>query len=153
MLRTYEALYIIRPEVSDDDVQTISKDVESMVTAAGGVIVRSEIWGKRRLAYEVQKCVEGNYVLLRFEGEPEFVARLENYYRLTDSIIRYLVVHFDEKTLRLEASQKKRKEAEIRHEGSSDRPDRRDRDDDDDDEPRRGRRYSRRDDDDRDDDE
>jgi small subunit ribosomal protein S6 len=153
-LRTYEALYIIRPDVQDDEVQTIAKDVESMVTAAGGVIVRSEIWGKRRLAYEVQKCSEGNYVLLRFEAEPEFVARLENYFRLTDSIIRYLVVHFDEKTLRLEASQKKRKEAEIRHEGGSDRPgDRRDRDDDDDDEPRRGRRYSRRDDDDRDDDE
>ena len=151
-LRTYEALYIVRPDVADDEVQTLAKSVESMVTDSGGAIVRSEIWGKRRLAYEVQKCAEGNYILLRFEALAPFVGKLENYFRLTDSIIRYLVVHFDEQTLRLEASQKKRKEAEIRNEGVTGRPGREDRDDDDD-EPRRGRRYSRRDDDDMDDDE
>jgi small subunit ribosomal protein S6 len=114
VLRTYEALYIVRPDVRDDDVQTIAKEVETLVTENGGAIVRSEIWGRRKLAYEVQKFSEGYYVLLRFEAGPPFVARLENHFRLTDSIIRYLVVHFDEKMLRLEASQKKRREAEIR---------------------------------------
>ena len=113
-MRTYEALYIVRPEVADDEVQTIAKEVESLVTANGGAIVRSEIWGKRRLAYEVQKCQEGYYILLRYTSMPNLVARLENHFRLTDSIIRYLVVHFDERTLRLEAQQKKRKEAEVR---------------------------------------
>ena len=113
-MRTYEALYIVRPDVADDDVQTIAKEVESLVSDNGGAVVRSEIWGKRKLAYEVQKCSEGNYVLMRFTAPPPFVARLENHFRLMDAIIRYLVVHFDEKTLRLETSQKKRKEAEIR---------------------------------------
>jgi len=113
-LRTYEALYIVRPDVRDDDVQTIAKEVETLLTENGGAIVRSEIWGKRKLAYEVQKCSEGYYILLRFEASPSFVARLENHFRLTDAIIRYLVVHFDERMLRLEASQKKRREAEIR---------------------------------------
>lgn len=113
-LRTYEALYIVRSDLQDDEVQTVAKEVEALVTSNGGAIVRSEIWGKRRLAYEVQKCTEGYYVLLRFTAAPAFVARLENHFRLTDAIIRYLVVHFDERTLRLEASQKKRKEAEIR---------------------------------------
>ena len=113
-MRTYEALYIVRPDVRDDDVQTIAKEVETLVTENGGAIVRSEIWGKRKLAYEVQKCSEGYYILLRFDAGPSFVARLENHFRLTDAIIRYLVVHFDERLLRLEASQKKRREAEIR---------------------------------------
>jgi len=145
VLKTYEALYIARPDVPDDGIQTIAKEVENMVTANGGAIVRSEIWGKRRLAYEVQKCTEGNYVLLRFESPASFVARLENHFRLTDAIIRYLVVHFDEKTLRLEALQKQRKEAEIRNSaGAAARSD--DDDEEDSDRPRRPRRY--RDDDD-----
>jgi small subunit ribosomal protein S6 len=145
VLKTYEALYIARPDVPDDEIQTIAKEVENMITANGGAIVRSEIWGKRRLAYEVQKCTEGNYALIRFESPANFVAGLENHFRLTDAIIRYLVVHFDEKTLRLEALQKQRKEAEIRNSaGVSTRSD--DDDEEDNDRPRRPRRY--RDDDD-----
>ena len=140
-MRTYEALYIVRPDVRDDDVQTIAKDVETLVTQNGGAIVRSETWGKRKLAYEVQKCSEGYYILLRFESAPPFVARLENHFRLTDAIIRYLVVLFDEKTLRLEAAQKQRKEAEIRASALAPPPTE---DDDDDDAPRGRRRGSRR---------
>jgi small subunit ribosomal protein S6 len=141
VLRTYEALYIVRPDVRDDDVQTIAKEVEALVTDNGGAIVRSEIWGKRKLAYEVQRFSEGYYILLRFEASPSFVARLENHFRLTDSIIRYLTVHFDEKMLRLEASQKKRREAEIRAGSLATAPT----DDDDEGSPReRPRRGSRR---------
>jgi small subunit ribosomal protein S6 len=145
-LRTYEALYIVRPDVTDDEVQTVAKEVETMVTDNGGAIVRSEIWGKRRLAYEVQKFSEGCYILVRFTAAPVFVARLENHFRLTDAIIRYLVVHFDENMLNLEALQKKRKEAEIRNSIAA-TP--RDEDDDDDrPSPRRGRRFNDDDDDD-----
>ena len=147
-MRTYEALYVVRPDLADDEIQTIAKEVESLITANGGAIVRSEIWGKRRLAYEVHKFTEGCYILVRLEALPAFVTRLENHFRLTDAIIRYLVVHFDERMLRLEISQKERKEAEI-HAGPPVRR-RRDDDEDDDDEAPRGRR--RRDDDDDDDD-
>ena len=113
-LRTYEALYIVRPDLEDEEVETVSKAVESLVTEQGGAILQSEIWGKRRLAYNVEKFVEGRYVLLRFEADATFVARLKEYFRLADAVIRHLVTHFDEKTLRLEASQKERKEAELR---------------------------------------
>ncbi len=145
-MRTYEALYIVRPDLADDEVQTVAKEVETLITDNGGAIVRSEIWGKRRLAYEVQKFSEGCYALVRYTAVPTFVARLENHFRLTDAIIRYLVVHFDENMLNLEARQKKRKEAEIRNSAAA-TP----RDDDDDDDrpaPRRGRRYDDDDDDD-----
>ncbi|MCX5772366.1 MAG: 30S ribosomal protein S6 [Candidatus Hydrogenedentes bacterium] len=112
-MRTYESLYILRPDLQEEEVEALAKDVESQITGDGGTIVRSETWGKRRLAYEVQKCSEGYYILVRFMATPVFVARLENYFRLTDAVIRYLMLHFDERTLRLEARQKKRKEAEL----------------------------------------
>ncbi len=146
-MRTYEALYIVKPDKNDDEIQTIAKDVESLVTTNGGTIVRSEIWGKRKLAYEVKKQTEGVYVLLRFESPPDFVTRLENHFRLSDDVIRDLVVYFDPQTLRLEEEQKQRVEAEIRNSaGNRDR----DRDDDDDDDrrPPRGRRRDRDDDED-----
>lgn len=113
-MRTYEALYIVRPDLGDEEIQTIAKEVESLVTADGGAIVRSEIWGKRKLAYDVKKFSDGCYALLRFAGSAACVAKLERYFRLSESVIRSLVVYFDEKTLALEAEQKRRKEEEIR---------------------------------------
>ena len=113
-MRTYEALYIISTSIDDDGIQTIVSDVESLVTKQGGTIVRSENWGRRKMAYEVKKQSEGNYVLLRFQANPEFIARLESHFKLIEAIIRYIVVHFDEHTLQLEAEQQRRREEEIR---------------------------------------
>ena len=113
-MRTYEALYIVRPDLDDETIQTVAKDTESLVLNHGGAIVRSEIWGKRRLAYQVKKFTDGCYMLLRFKAKADLVARLENYFRLAESVIRYLVVHFDEQMLRLEAEQQQRQEEQLR---------------------------------------
>jgi small subunit ribosomal protein S6 len=123
-LRTYEALYIVKPDLTDDEIQTVAKEVDKLVTDNGGAIVRSEIWGKRKLAYKVKHCTEGCYVLLRFQAEADFVARLEGYFRLSDHIIRFLVVYFDERTLRLEEEQIRRNEADIRSGANRGGPDR-----------------------------
>lgn len=152
-LRTYEALFIVSPELEDDAIQTAAAQVEKLVTDNGGTTVRLDIWGKRRLAYPVKKHNEGCYVLFRFTAEPAVLPKLETLFKLSDTIIRHLVVHFDEQTLKLEAEQLQRKEEEIRQGGE-----RRGEDDDDDDRPRRRmdrddrRGRSRRDDDDDDDD-
>lgn len=138
-MRTYEALYIVKPDLKDDEIQTVAKDVENMITSSGGAIVRSETWGKRKMAYEVDKYTEGVYVLLRFQSQADFVGKLANHFRLTESVIRDLIVYFDDKTLRLEEEQKRRAEAELR--ASAARSAERDEDDDDDDHrPQRGRR-------------
>lgn len=113
-MRTYETLYIVRSELDDDAIQTVAKEVETLITENDGAIVRSEIWGKRRLAYEVQDCTEGCYILLRFQAEPVFIPKLENHFRLTESIIRYLVKNFSEQELRLEILQQTRNEEELR---------------------------------------
>jgi len=145
-LRTYEALYIVMPDVEDDGIQTVDKAVQSLITESGGSIVRSEIWGKRKLAYTVKKQTEGTYILVRFDAEPDFIAKLEQWYRLSEAVLRYQVVHFDEHTLRIEAEQQRRREEDLRNSAAS--ASRRD-DDDEDDGPRRPRR--RYDDDDEDD--
>ncbi|HOZ45915.1 MAG TPA: 30S ribosomal protein S6 [Candidatus Hydrogenedentes bacterium] len=113
-MRTYEALYIVRPDIEDGEIQTVAKGVETLITTNGGAIVRSEIWGKRRLAYEVKKYTEGCYILVRFTAEPSFVSRLEYHFRLSEAVIRHLITYFDEKTLKLEAEQMRRREEEMR---------------------------------------
>lgn len=124
-MRTYEALYIIQPEAGDDEIQTIDEGVKKLITDNGGSVVRSEIWGKRRLAYEVKGFNDGVYVLVRYQATPEIIQKLETHFRLADAIIRHLVVNFDEKTLRLEDEQQKRNEAQRAHidRDSSDRDD------------------------------
>lgn len=133
-MRTYEALYIIRPELAEDAIQTMVEGVDKLIAEEGGTIVRSEILGKRRLAYPVKKCTEGVYVLVRFDSESAAVDALERYYRLAEDVIRYLVILFEEKTKRLEEEQQRRTQAQLearatsgprrRDEGSDDRDDR-----------------------------
>ena len=143
-MRTYEALYIVSPELEDDAIQTIDNDVQAIVTNNGGTIVRSEIWGKRKLAYTVKNFTEGNYILFRYEAEQEVLPKLEAYFKLSEAVIRSLTLHLDAHTLRLEAEQQEKKEAELANapEGGDRDDDRRPRryDDDDDDRPRRPRR-------------
>lgn len=159
VLRTYEALYIVTPELEDDDIRAVSQEVEALVTQNGGEIVRSEIWGKRKLAYMVKKHAEGAYILLRFTANADFITRLEGYFRLSEQVIRYVVVCFDERTLRLEAEQQRQREEELRAGSAAHGRGRRgdDDDEDDDDEPlpvgaRRPSRFRDDDDDDDDDD-
>lgn len=129
-MRTYEALYIITPELDDNAIQTVVADVEQLITGSGGAIVRSDVWGKRKLAYTIQKHTEGVYVVLRFTADPDSIKRLEQQLKLTESIIRYMVLYLDEKTLKLETEQQRRYEEELRL--SSERRSRREDDDDDD---------------------
>lgn len=155
-MRTYEALYIINPELDDNAIQTITTDVEQLITSNGGSIVRSDVWGKRKLAYTIQKHTEGVYVILRFQANPEFTHRLEQHFKLLETVIRYMVLYLDAKTLKLEEQQQRQYEEDLRQ--SAARHSHSDDDDDDDDEQeggfkRRGRDSISRDDDDDDDDE
>lgn len=147
LLRTYEALYIANPEMEEADIQAVAETVEKLVTDNGGAIVRSEIWGKRKLAYVVKKFTEGHYILLRFDAEPDLIKKLEAHFRLSESIFRFLIVHLDAHTLRLEAEQLRRNQEQLeasrrREEERAANGGRRDDDDDDDDDDDRPRRRS-----------
>lgn len=147
-MRTYEALYIISPELDDSAIQTVVADVEKFITSSNGTIVRSDVWGKRKLAYTIRKHTEGVYVVLRFLASPDSIKRLEQQLKLTEAVIRYMVLYLDDKTLKLEQEQARRYEEELRL--STERRNRREDDDDDDDDEddsdsrRRGRDFGSR---------
>lgn len=151
-MRTYEALYIIHPDMDDNTIQTITTDVEQLITNNGGSIVRSDVWGKRKLAYMIDKQTEGVYVVLRFQANPEFIHRLEQHFKLLETVIRYMVLYLDAKTLKLEEQQQRQYEEDLRQ--SAARRSQSDDDDDDDEEDgyKRRAQASRRNDDDDDDD-
>lgn len=129
-MRTYEALYIIQPDAAEDEVQTIVDGVESLVAEDGGSIVRLDVWGKRRLAYNVKGFQEGIYVLTRIESDVTSPKKLDDHFKLNESVIRSLLVHIDEKTLRLEIEQARRNKAALESRNAPGPGDRGDRDDD-----------------------
>ena len=150
-MRTYEALYIVAPDMDDDAIQAVAQGVEDLITSNGGTIARSEHWGRRKLAYEVKKHGEGYYVLLRFDAEPGVVKKLDNMFKLSESVIRFLILSLDARTLKLEAQQQRQREQEAEAAATRSREAGGDDDEDDDFDyagAGRGRRRGRSDDDD-----
>jgi small subunit ribosomal protein S6 len=96
-LRDYEILYIVRADLDDDKVQDIIKRVNTLIEKAGGSVERTNVWGKRKLAYEVKHQKEGSYVLQDFQIGPDRVPELEAALKITEEVLRHLVVRKPEK--------------------------------------------------------
>jgi len=101
-MRIYEELFIAKPDVADEDVDQFVEQLRTHLTAAGATVDKIEKWGKRRLAYKVDKYREGTYVLLQFSAGPETVKELERRLRVSDLVIKFLTVRIDETLKRLE---------------------------------------------------
>jgi small subunit ribosomal protein S6 len=92
-MELYETIFIIQPELSEEEAEGHIKRVESLITRLGGELLKTERWGKKRLAYEINKQRYGYYVLLRFRGNATLLPELERHYRLTEGIIRSMVIN------------------------------------------------------------
>ena len=91
-MRAYELMVILNPEVEDRAVEpSLSKFLES-VTNAGGTIDNLDIWGRRRLAYEIQKKSEGIYAVVNFTASPETAAELDRVLNLNESVMRTKII-------------------------------------------------------------
>ncbi|MGI6711333.1 MAG: 30S ribosomal protein S6 [Bacillota bacterium] len=91
-MREYEAMYIIRPDLDEEATQAVISKFSSLIESNGGELVKMEPWGKRRLAYEINKIREGYYVLLKFKGDAKVPFELERNFKISDEIIRYLIL-------------------------------------------------------------
>jgi small subunit ribosomal protein S6 len=96
-LRDYEVLYIVRADLDDEKVQDIVKRVGTLVEKSGGTLERTHLWGKRKLAYEVKHQKEGSYVLQDFQIGPERIPELESALKITEDVLRHLIVRKPEK--------------------------------------------------------
>jgi small subunit ribosomal protein S6 len=92
MRRDYELMYIVRPELDDDGARDAVKSVRSMLEANGAEIVKTTLWGKRRLAYEVNRLRDGYYVLVVLRLDGDKVAPIERALRIHDTVFRHLLV-------------------------------------------------------------
>ncbi len=103
-------MYIGTPETSDDAITKLNESIEKMITDEGGSIVKTEVMGRRKLAYPIQKKTEGHYTLFEIEGSGQEIAELERRMRVNDAVIRYMTVRVDEERKTAEKHRAKRED-------------------------------------------
>jgi small subunit ribosomal protein S6 len=101
MSRLYEVMFIVRPDVEDEEVEKLITGFSSTVTNGGGVVKSAEKMGRRKLAYVVRKFADGNYILLTIEASGPVVLELERRLRVTEQVIKFITVRMDEEEKRL----------------------------------------------------
>jgi small subunit ribosomal protein S6 len=92
LLRDYEILYIVRPDIEEADLPDVTKRIETLIESLEGSIQNTNVWGKRRLAYEVDHLKEGHYVLTDFQIEPVRVPEMEATLKISETVFRHLIV-------------------------------------------------------------
>jgi len=114
MNRTYELMFIVRPDMVEEELDKLISTLESAVTSASGTVKNVERMGKRRLAYVVRRFQDGMYILLTVEGTGAMVHELERRLRVTEPVIKFLTVRVDEEQKRLDKIKKLRGERQKR---------------------------------------
>ncbi len=100
MPRDYEILYIVRPELDDQQVQEAVGSVNRLIENVGGTVVKTDVWGRRKLAYEVRHLREGHYVLTDFKADPQAIPEMEATLKISDTVFRHLIVRKPDKLRR-----------------------------------------------------
>ncbi len=121
-MRIYESVFILRPDMPDDEVDKFIGQMESVVTGNGGAIQKTDKWGRRRLAYQVRKYREGQYVIVTMECEPPVVHEFERVLKVSEPVIKFQTVRIDEELKRLEKRKQQREKRAGRKSGPSAAP-------------------------------
>ena len=96
MSRKYELVYVVSPDATDDQVTEVHTQVESIVQRMNGQLEKTDNWGRRKLAYEIGRHKEGTYVLEVINGDGELMKEIDRRLKVTDLVIRHLIVRVDE---------------------------------------------------------
>jgi small subunit ribosomal protein S6 len=96
VVRDYELMYIVRPELDDEALRTATESVDTLIRGLGGTVGKTTMWGKRRLAYEVDRLRDGHYVITLLQLDGTRVADLERALQIHDTVFRHLLVRGDE---------------------------------------------------------
>jgi small subunit ribosomal protein S6 len=90
--RVYESAILINAALDDEAIKTLIGRVKETITSNGGEILEIEDWGRKRLAYQIKKSKIGYYSIFRFNSLPDLIPKLERYYQLDESVLRYLTI-------------------------------------------------------------
>jgi small subunit ribosomal protein S6 len=114
-MRRYEVVFVLAPTMTDEEVDQMVESYSTVAQEVGAEVVQVDKWGKRRLAFPVQKHNEGYYTVLTLEEEAaKSVAELERRFKVSDSVIRFLSVRIDEEVKRAEKFEAKRERRKAR---------------------------------------
>ena len=91
-MRDYEIMTIHRPDLAEDDISTKVTELESYLSDKGASVTKTDPWGKRRFAYEIDHLSEGYYTVLTFQSEPDTVDALDRLLSLADEVVRHKIV-------------------------------------------------------------
>jgi small subunit ribosomal protein S6 len=108
MKRIYEELFIVKPDAPEEEVDQFIEQMRGVITTGGGTVDKVDKWGKRKLAYRVDKYREGSYVLFQFTADASAVKEFERRLRVADMVIKFLTVRIDQTLKRLEKRKKDR---------------------------------------------
>jgi small subunit ribosomal protein S6 len=120
-MRVYELIFILRPDLPEEETNAAIEQCKSVITGGGGQIDKEEIWGKRHLAYQVRGFADGFYAFLRYStvSEAALAKEVERRLRVTDSVIKFMTVRIDEDLKRLEKIKSRRDKRAARKPQSS----------------------------------
>ena len=96
-MKAYELLFFVNPSISDEVRAGVMKRIDSTIVDNGGVVDSVEDWGKRKLAYAIDKLTEGDYTLINFQMDPASIAELDRVLRIMDGVVRFMIVRRDDR--------------------------------------------------------
>ncbi len=106
-MKNYETVFILTPVLSEEQMKDAVKKYAKLLKDAGSKIVNEEIWGLKKLAYQIQHKSTGFYNLLEYEAEPNVIDKLETEFRRDESVIRFLTVSLDKHALKYNEKRRK----------------------------------------------
>lgn len=94
-MRKYETIFVLDSEMNEEQVNSTIDKVKLIIEKSNGIIENVDLWGKKKLAYEINKKTEGYFILINFESSEDFPKELDRNFRIIDSIIRHIIVKKD----------------------------------------------------------
>ena len=91
-MKAYELLFFVAPTIDEETRAAVMKRIENVVAEGKGVIDSVDVWGKRKLAYEINDLTDGDYTLVDFHADPQSIAELNRVLRITDAVVRHMIV-------------------------------------------------------------
>lgn len=96
-MKAYELLLLLNPSLDEEANAAVLDKIQGVITADGGVVDKVEPWGKRKLAFELDKLTEGDYTLIDFHTAPSAIAELDRVLHITDPVVRYMLVNREDR--------------------------------------------------------
>jgi small subunit ribosomal protein S6 len=91
-MRRYDLIFIVQPELNEEEVKGLTEKYLQIITAQKGIIIKTEDWGKRRLAYDINKQSKGNYIMVDFYGPGSMIKEIERNLKIDDKILKFLSI-------------------------------------------------------------